>query len=1019
MFMRKFLSLLTILIFSGVSLFAQSRSITGVVSDESGNPLADVSVQVKGTKLGTVTSVDGHYSLSVPANAQQLEFSFLGYKTQVISIGTSKVYSTTLISSGSRNLDEIVVTGISKTKKSEFTGATTKLTAKEIEDKPIGSFDQLFQGRVPGLLALTGSGQPGNASTIIIRGQGSIEGGADPLYILDGIPVEAAVFQSLNPNDFASVDILRDASSAALYGSRGSSGVIVITTKRGTSGKMKLNYSGQLGIKNEPGFAFKPMTTPQLLKAQEDYGKIIGSTASTTTLPGWYYSKENPRYAGLTPTQQASADHLLDSISKINTNWSDQIFRQGKFSNHEISLAGGTGKTRVYSSIALYNEEGTTLRTDMNRVTLRNNVDYSDDKLTFSFSSNLGYTKRNFQQSSDFNTSNPFASSALAVPYHIIYKADGTYATGTGTKYVQSNQLDQTYYDKNYNNQLKATLGFTAGYKITNEVSASLTSGIDFRETQSSNYGSPLVYTRVSSTSITGKAGFQTEGLNRFMTGNVRPSVTYRKRFDKNELEVTALGEYVIEMAKNFSGTGYGADPKRPNTIAAVTPGTAANQLYQSITGGKSQNALLSGLGLARYTYNGKYTVTGSYRYDGSSKLPVATRWQGFYSIGAIWDASKEDFIKNIEAINSLNVKISYGGSGNANNFPGGSYPYQASYTGGTYGGLNTIVATYPGNPSMKWETTYITNLGIDFQLLNRRLYGDVNLYDKRTKDLFVNKKLSASAGFGNDGAININAGELQNKGIEWNVNADILKSRDFVWTLFANGAYNRNKVLSLGGETSYEAGTELITIGKPLGSHYEVKWGGVDAATGAPLYFTKDGILTTTYNADDAVQDFGTWEAPWTGGFGSSVHYKGFDLSILFSWQQGAVKVDNLEYFLENPTGFLASGYNQSSDLNFWKKPGDIATTPSPLYSVNFSSKIMHDASFLRLRDVTLAYTLPREFLGQSKIISNAKFYVQGSNLFIWTKWRGRDPEAGATNLNISEYPNPRAMTLGFQVTF
>ena len=1025
--MRKFLltfSAIFLLLFTSI---AQQKNINGKVTDENGNPVSNVSVLVRGTKIGTVTSSEGNYSLSLPVGAKQLEFSYIGYTPKYVIIGQGTNYSVTL-TSNSKNLDEVVITGISKTNKSQFSGATTKLSEKQIVDKPFGSFDQIFQGRVPGLLALTGSGQPGNASTVIIRGQGSIEGGTDPLYIVDGIPVETGVFQTLNPNDFASIDILRDASSAALYGSRGSSGVIVITTKRGTSGKMKLSYDGQVGYKSAPDFAFKPMNTTQLLQAQEDYGKIVGSTASKQTLPGWYYSKQNPRYAGLTTAEQADADNQLDSISKINTNWSDEIFRQATFSNHQLSLSGGTGKTRIYSSIALYNEEGTTLRTDMNRVTLRNNLDYADDKLTFSVSTNLGYTKRNFQQSSDFNTSNPFATSGLAVPYQQVYNPDGTYATGTGTKYVGTNQLDLTYYDRNYNNQLKATVGFTAGYKITNNITISLTSGIDFRETQSTNYGSKLAFNRLSSTSITGKAGFQTEGLNRFLTANVRPSVTYNKLFNKSEFEVITLGEYVTEMAKIFSGTGYGTDPKRPNTIAAVTPGNAGNQLYQSITGGLDKNTLLSALGLARYTYDGKYTVTGSYRYDGSSKLPKTNRWQGFYSIGAVWNVTKENFMRNVSAINTLNLKASYGGSGNANNFPGGtstvfvdgsSYPYQAQYTQGSYSGLNTIIATYPGNPDLKWETTYITNIGLDFELFNRRVYGDLNVYDKRTKDLFVNKKLSATAGFGNDGSININAGELQNKGFEWNVNGEIVRSKNFVWTVFANGAYNKNKVLSLGGETSYEAGTELITVGKPLGSHYEVKWGGVDAATGAPLYYTKDGILTNVYSADNAVQDYGTWEAPWNGGFGSSLRFKGFDFSVLFSWQQGAVKFDNLEYFLENPAGFLDPGYNQSSDLNFWKKPGDIVSTPSPLYSVNFSSKSFHDASFMRLRDVTLSYTLPNGLLEKSKVISNARFYVQGSNLFIWTKWRGRDPEAGATNLNISEYPNPRAMTLGLQVTF
>lgn len=1017
--MRKLLVGLTaFLLFTG-SLLAQ-RTITGTVTDDKGNPLPNVSVVVRGTNSGTVTKSDGTYSLTLPANAKQLTFSFLGYEPQTVNIGSDSRYSTTLTPSGSKEIDEVIVTGINRTKKSEFSGAASKIDEKQIRNQPVGSLDQLFQGRAPGVLGLTGSGAPGNNSTIIIRGQGSIEGGTTPLYIVDGIPVEAAVFQNLNPNDFASIDILRDAASTALYGSRGSAGVIVVTTKRGTSGKMKLTYSGQLGTKSRPDFAFRPMSTAELLQAQEDYGKGGGAIADPTILPGWYYSPDNPRYATLTPAQRAAEALLLDSISNINTNWNDEIFRQGSFSNHQVSLSGGTGKTRIYTSAAIYNEEGTTLRSDMSRVTFRNNIDYADEKLTLALSSNLGYTKRNFQQSAAFNTSNPFASSALAVPYHRVYKPDGTYATGVGTKYVAANNLDQTFYDENYNDQLKATLGITVGYKITDELTASLTAGADFRETQNTNYGSKLVFTRITSTSITGRAGFQTEGLNRFFTGSVRPSLTYRKLFaDKHDIEVTALGEYIREFSKAFNMQGFGTDPKRPNTAAAITQGNAANQLYAVVGGGKSRNTLVSGLAIARYTYNGKYTFTGSYRSDGSSKLPSDTRWQGFYSVGATWDAGKEDFMRNIRAINVLRIKVSYGGSGNANNFPGGDYPYQAQYTQGSYSGLNTILATYPGNPELKWETTYVTNIGIDFEILNRRVYGDINLYDKRTKDLFVNKTLSATAGFGNGGAIDINAGELQNKGFEWNVNGEVLRTKDIVWTLFATGAYNKNEVLSLGGETSYEAGTELITVGMPLGSHYQQAWAGVDAATGAPLYYTADGHLTSVYANAEPVQKFGTWEAPWKGGFGTSLRYKGLDLSVLFSWQRGGKKFDNLEYFVENPVGFMASGYNQSSDLNFWKQPGDKTSTPGAQYSVNFSSKFIHDASFMRLRDITLSYTLPASVMDRVKFISNARFFVQGSNLFIWTKWRGRDPEAGAVNLNISEYPNPRAFTAGLDITF
>ena len=1024
--MRKVI--LTLLVSMALVISAQAqKTVSGKVTDANGKPMSNVSVIVKGTTVGTTTGADGTYSIQVPAEGKVLEFSYLGFETQTTTIGNKLVYSPSLVSSDSKELAEVVVTGISRVKKSQFAGATTRIDEKQLKNQPVGSFDQILQGRAPGVTSLTGSGAPGSASNIIIRGTGSIAGSTSPLYIVDGIPVEASVFQGFNPNDFASVEILRDAASTALYGSRGSSGVIVVTTKKGVSGKMKVAYSGQMGVKSRPDFAFRPMNTAELLKAQEDYGKIVAQgdatspTANNINIPGFYYSPNNPRYAGLSAAEKTEVGRLLDSISKINTNWSDEIFRNANFSNHQISLSGGTGKTRLYTSIAMYNEEGITLRSDMKRITVRNNMDYADDKFNFSVNLNLGYTKRNFQQTTaSANLGNPFLTSAVNVPYARVRKDDGSYATGIGNSYAAANQLDITQYDQNYNDQFKGTLGITTGYKITDNITAAVTAGIDFRETQNTNYGSKLAFIRVSSTSVTGRAGFQTEGLTRFLRGVVRPSLTYKNLFaDKHDVEVSVYGEYIREFSKVFNATGFGTDPKRPNTIAGITQGNASNQLFAQITGGKSKNALVSGLATARYTFDGKYTITGSYRKDGSSKLPTANRWSDFYSIGAIWDATKEDFLRNNRTINSLRVKLSYGGSGNADNIPGGDYPYQNQYTQGNYSGLNTIIASYAGNPSFKWESIFVTNLGIDFELLNRRLYGDVNLYDRRTKDLFVKKPLSAVAGFGSGASLDINAGELGNKGVEVNLNGEVIRKKDFVWTVFGNFAYNKNEVLSLGGEQPYEDGTELIAEGKPLGTHYEVKWGGVDAATGLPLYYDKAGNLTTVYSADNRVQEFGTWEAPWKGGFGTSLQFKGFDLSVLFSWQRGATKVDNMEYFVENPVGFLSNGYNQSSDLRFWQKPGDIVNTPSPLYGTNFSSKIIHDASFLRLRDVRLGYTVPRVKLEKLKFVSNINFYVQGSNLFLWTKWRGRDPEAGATNINLSEFPNPRTITAGLDITF
>ena len=1007
----------------GVVFFASQalaqRTVTGKVTDDKGSPVPNVSVLVKGTTTGTVTGADGTYSLRVPATGKQLVFSSVGFAPQTVNITTASSYSLTLLSEAKEE-EGVVVTGFSRVNRSQFSGAANKIAAKDIADRPVGSLDQLLQGRAPGVLALTGSGQPGNASTIIIRGTGSIQGGSGPLYILDGIPVEAGVFQGLNPNDFASIDVLRDAASLAQYGSRGSAGVIVITSKKGVAGKVKVSYDGQLGTKSRPDFAFRPMSTAELLQTQKDYGTVLNNNSAftgTDVIPGWFYSPANPRYAALTAPQKADADRILDSLSKINTDWRDEIFRDGTFSNHQVTVSGGTGKTRFYSSMALYNEEGTTTRTDMKRATLRNNIDFADDKLSFNFSSTLGYTKRNFQQSTVTNSlGNPFLIANLAVPYHIVRNADGTFNNGLTAKYIGTTQLDLTKYDLNYNDQLKATLGFNVAYKITKDLTASFVTGIDFRETQNTNYGSKLAYSRLTSTSITGNAGFQSEALDRFLTSTIRPALTYRKVFaDKHDIEVVALGEYIQENGKSFNLTGFGIDPRTPNTPSAITPGNAANQLFITAGGGKFRTALASGLGTLRYTYNGKYTFNGSFRADGSSKLPVATRWQNFFSVGATWEASKESFLQNVNFINLLRLRASYGNAGNSNNFPS-NYLYQATYGTGTYSGLNTQVATYPGNPNVKWEVTYVSNVGLDFEFMKRRIYGDFNWYDRRTKDLFVAQTLSAEGGFFN---IQTNSGELQNTGFEWNVNVEVLRKKNFVWTLFSTGSYNKNRLLSLGGRAPYASGTSFLKIGLPLGSHNEVGWAGVDAATGAPLYYDTLGKITTQYAASNAVTNWGTWEAPWKGGFGTSIRYKGFDVSVLFSWQRGAKKYDNLEFFVENPVGFMAGGYNQSATLNFWKKPGDVTSTPSPLFGTNFSSKVIHDASFMRLRDLTVSYNFPASALSKLKFISAVRLYMQANNLFIWTNWRGMDPEAGPVNINLSEFPNPKAVTGGLTVTF
>lgn len=1012
--MRKLPMLIMGLLLSVTALFAQTKAISGKVVDESGAPIANASVLVKGTTIGTTTKSDGTYTINVPATAKDLVISSVNYSKQEIRLGSATTYNVTLKLSVD-DLDEVVVTGYNRQKKSEYSGASSRVTAKEITNLPVASFDQLLQGRAPGLSVLSGSGQPGTAATIILRGPTSITGGSTPLYIVDGIPVEAAVFQGINANDIESVDVLKDASAAALYGSRGAAGVIVVTTKRGKAGKLRTTYSGQVGYTLRPQFNYPMMDTEQLLKAQEDYGRLVPSS----TLPGWAWSPNNPAVQAASPAQQATFARLMDSVKGINIDWDDIFFRQGRFNRHEITLSGGTGKTLFYSNLSYYGEEGITYRTDMRRLTWRNNIDYADDKFSMQLSTNLGLTQRNFQESDVANsTRNPFFATRLTPPYQRLFRPDGSVATGVGNNFAGPNTYERTILlNRSYNDQLKIVASANFAYKITKNLTANAIIGADFRETQNTFYNDPRTFDNTVSTDIRTRSGSISEGLGRFLQYNTRASLNYNKTFaSKHELDVSAVGEYLEYRVKNMNLQGFGIDPRRPNTLAGITPGSVQNQLVPIISGGRSVRALASAMGLAKYTFDKKYTVNLSYRYDGSSQLPQQNRYTTFYSAGVTWDVLKENFMRNFSKVNTLRMRASYGTSANADNFPFGDFGYLPQFSIGADGaGNQTLGVSALGNPAATWEFTKMLNVGVDFAFFNSRLNGTVEFYNKLTEQAFANQSLSLTGGFG---AISANAAKVRNRGVEYSINYDLVRNKNLVLTLNANGSYNHNEVVSLGQVANFQQGTSLISVGLPLGTHWEVGWAGVDPASGRPLYYDAFGNVTNLYSAANRTQRWGTSFAPWIGGFGYTLRYRNLDMQVLMNYQDGSFRVNNLEFFMENP-GFLAGGLNSAVAGRFWRGPGDTeATVQSPLYQNQFSSKYIQDASFLRLRTVTIGYNIPERSLKQMKFISSLRFYLAGQNLATWAKWKGYDPEDN-NNISLSEFPNPRTITMGVDIRF
>lgn len=1007
-------NLLLLFLCLGVSelLFGQ-RVISGKVTDESGRPLPNVSVIAKGTASGSSTDAEGNFRLSVSAGSKELLFSSVGYENTTVAIGSSSQLTVTLKQT-SGELTGVVVTGYQKVKKSEYVGSATRIDKKAIEMVPNGSFDQILQGRAPGLRVSSGSGQPGSAAAVQIRGPKSISGGSTPLYVVDGMPVEASVFQSLNPNDFETVDVLKDASASGLYGSRGAAGAIVVTTKRGKKGQTTFSYRPQAGITQPGQQQFNMMTSSEILQFQEMLGMQVSNA-----LPGWVFSRNNPAYAGLSPAVQAQYDRNLDSLRGINTNWRDIFQRSGRFQSHDINLSGGSDRTRFFSSLGYYDEQGIGQRSDLKRYTFRFNLDHQTDKLTFQLNTSVGYSVRNFIESENaIALANPFAAAYLALPYHDVYNASGNIITGAGR--IGGNAFQRIRDLERYNGQLKSTSSLQFSYQLSPSIYAGAMAGFDFRQTINSVFLRPGSFS-ASQAAFPSNTGSYGDTYSNVLQGTTRGFTGYRSSFGnakEHSVDVSLNAEHIFRKSRGFGYTGYGLNEKLPNTPAAITPGTIDNQLIPAVVGSRTERNFASFFALAKYSYENKYIVDLSLRRDGTSILPEANRFQQFFSAGVLWNVMKEGFAANWKNISTLRARLSYGSSANAENFPFNDFGYLPLYTSGSYAGNASVLPASPENPAGDWEYSDKANFGIEFGLWNERLTGTVDVYEEITRNLFLAQTIPLENG-GAFGSAQVNAGKMRNRGIEVALNYDLVRARHVNWSLGGNFAYNSNKILSLGQESEYPLGTSIVRVGLPLGSHYINQWAGVDAATGRPLYLKADGkTITDQYNTEDQVANFGTFYAPWTGGFNTSVSWKGLELSAFFNFQAKFSRYNNQDFFQLNHA-FAVQGYNLRREmLTMWQQPGDVTDIQSPLYQRQFSSKDIQDASYLRFRNILLAYNLPSSAVQKLKILKSARIYMQAQNLYTWTKWSGFDPEDN-NNIAAYEYPLPRTYTVGLDINF
>lgn len=1011
---------LGMLIFSA-QLLAQNRTITGRVTDEKGSVVPNASVVVKGTSIGTTTLTDGSFSLSVPSNARTLVITSVSVGTIEVTLTGSSNYDVVL-STTAKSLDEVVVVAYGAQKRTNVTGAVSTVKAAAIENKPFTSVDKALQGAVPGLQITSASGAPGSFTDIRIRGQGSINASNQPLWVIDGIIAQtgdltsntttANILSTLNPDDIESISVLKDAAAASIYGSRAANGVIIVTTKRGKAGKTTFNFSAEAGqnsiaYKNDQN---RSMTTSEYKSVFE-------------------LSLINAGYAA----DAAEADALItDPVNGFgfpanwdatNTNWYDQVTRKGSQQQYNLSMTGGSEKTQFYISGGYFKQLGTTLATDFERYNGSISITHkATDRLMISAILNGSSTKQSTPTNGG-TFANPVLESYFLPSWYSPYNADGTFKYNDADGQFPANggifnPLIQANWNKNRARQTQLRGNVSGEYKIFENTNNNLKftsrfSGeyIDVSEDAYRNpfYGDgyPLgdafaSYRRITDYTWSNFADY-------------RHDINSDLYFDfKGGYEAQLTHDYILQAG----GSGFPANLQLNYLASSATPTTAYTLPQQETT-----NSLFSS---ADVNFKNKYVISGSFRRDGSSVFGANNRWGNFYSVGGTWNINEEDFIKNISIISLLKLRASYGENGNANGF--GYYSSLPLYAyGSNYTGLPGSRPSNVGNEDLTWEKNAIANVGLDFGLFKDRLNGTIEYYDRKTSNLIIPVPLSPTSGF--SGGQNKNVGSMTNKGVEISLSGRPINSKNFTWDISVNFAHNKNRVTELyGGRPINPAnnGFIQIAVGHDAQSFYLRQWAGVDPSNGKPLWYSDSThSKTQSVYSTAPLMLSGQADPKYFGSVSNTFTYKGFSLSVQFYYNFGNNIYDIWDRYLSSDGRYLGSFNQLSSQLNSWKKPGDVTNVPQivfgdPSGSWNHSTRYLYNGKYIRLRDAQLSYSLPKSVLNKVRF-SNFTFYIRGTNLLTFDTDKNLpfDPEAGAANENNFDVFIPKTITGGVKIGF
>lgn len=957
-------------------------------------------IQVKGTNISTASDENGNFSLTVPANRSTLVVTYLGYKRIEVSVDNA---ARIVLEEDASDIAEVVVTGYRTQQKKNFVGSAGTIKGEEIASMPIASFDQALQGRTPGLIMRATSGQPGNSGSAIIRGRGSINGSTEPIYIVDGLQIAAADFAQINPNDITNVSVLKDAVATSLYGSRGGNGVIVVSTKRGSTGKTKFEVEGFTGWSTFPSFRdYRLMTTAEKI----DFELRRGGTS----LSG--YSQDE-----------------LDSLRQINTDWEKETTRTGRTYSLNASAAGGSDKTRYFASVNYFTQEGAVRNTGFNRIVGRLNL--SQDAGNFSFGINTSGTVSDYQNTSEQNTGigSPLNAGIWTNPYEQPfvpgrYNAAGNFVAGgselTRPRIAESFQPIPTtdlFWNNNKSNDMRLIAGANAEYRFPflKGLAARTVYGIDYRQYNSNAFIDRRTYSSGSNPRpASGQfQNFRTSSFGRDFFKSQRITWTSSLNY------TTSIGDHTFDAGAYYETVDFKSETNGRTVFLLQSPfqneagATINSDLLPRVRANGNEASLESYFGLLNYSFKNKYFLSANIRRDGSSRFGADKRFATFGGIGAAWAMSDEAFMAGTRGwLNLLKFKASYGTVGNQEGI--GAYESQGAVTGRTQNAAQGTTVSTPANPDLQWESRVKFNTGFEFGLFNNKLNGGIEYYNEVTDNLFLPAPLSLSTGFS---SITRNIGSVRNAGVEISLNYDVIRKKDLRLSINGNITFNKNEIIKLADRDTIVNDVLARIVGKPVNSLFLVEYAGVNPQNGNAQYRKLDGSITETYDLNDRVWQ-GTSDPTYFGGYGFDFSYKGIGLNGQFSFFGGQKLFNNERNNVENPGYFYD---NMISDmLTEWQKPGDITNIPRPDdVFVSSTTRFLENAAFTRLRNVTLSYTLPTS-VSTKATLKSVMFYVMGTNLFTITQFRGRDPEfANGTVLTGAQYPAMRTVQAGIRVGF